>query len=64
MTPEQQAAYVNAQAVCALARIAGMMTANSERRDDGKAIAYDEEAFDKVASQFGISHNQLVEFFK
>ncbi len=32
MTPEQQAAYINAQTVCALAEIAGMVAKNIRAR--------------------------------
>lgn len=64
MTPEQKAAYVTAQAVSALAAIAGMQAANHERIQDGYALAYPESAFADVTKEFCISHDAVVAFFQ
>ena len=63
MTPEQQAAYINAQAVCALAEIAGMTAENEQRKHRGEAMAYVESAFEGIARKYGIRHNAVVGFF-
>lgn len=63
MTPEQKAAYVQAQAVAALATIEGMKAANVERLNQGYALAYDEASFDGVAENYCISHNAVIGLF-
>jgi len=63
MTPEQKAAYVFAQAVCAIGEIEGMKALNSEREHKGCALAYDEEAFLKVSEKYGIHHNAVLTIF-
>lgn len=64
MTPEQKAAYINSQIVCAQARIEGMKAFNHERAESGLALAYDEAAFDAIPDEFGISHNAVCAFFQ
>lgn len=63
MTPEQKAAYVFAQSVCAIAEIEGMRIANREREAHGHAFAYDEKAFLDVPNKYGIHHNTLMGLF-
>ena len=63
MTAEQKAAFINAQAACAMAEIAGMQAANIERRAHGYSLAYDESAFAAVPDRYGIGHNAVVTFF-
>ena len=62
MTPEQKAAFVNAQAACALAEIAAMQAANQHRLSLGQSIAYDEDAFIAVQNNYLIGHNAVIEF--
>ncbi len=64
MTPEQKAAFINAQAACAMAEIAGMQAANQHRLSLGHSIAYDEDAFAAVPDRFGIGHNAVVIFMQ
>ena len=63
MTPEQQAAYVMAQVICAYAKIEGMKVANRDRQQRGDPQAYSEEAFGNVATGYGLEHNQVIAFF-
>jgi hypothetical protein len=63
MTPEQAAAFVQAQVVCASARIASMHAENRERESTGCTHAYGYEAFDTVPDEFGISHNAVLTLF-
>lgn len=64
MTPEQRAAFIHAQSVAALAEIEGMKALNTERERNGYAIAYDDEAFFNVPKHYGLTYNQLCEFFR
>ncbi len=64
MTPEQQAAFIMAQAACALAEVAGMQAANAHRLSLGLTIAYDEDAFQSVIARNGIGHNDVISFFR
>ena len=63
MTPEQQAAYVNGQAACALIEMYVMNALNHEKMMKNKSLAYDEEAFMKLQEKYCISHNAVVSFF-
>lgn len=60
MTDEQKAAYVFAQAVCAMAEIESMKAANMERDAQGASMAYDEAAFLAVIEKWGIHHNGVL----
>lgn len=64
MTPEQQAAFIMAQAACAMAEIAGMQAENQHRLSLGHSIAYGEDAFKAVMSRNMIGHNEVVSFFQ
>lgn len=45
MTPEQKAAFVNAQTALMLCDLAGMQAENDQRKAVGSSMAYPEEAF-------------------
>lgn len=64
MTPEQQAAYIVAQAACANARVAAMVAENQMRAHRGESPAYVEDHFDMVANDYGIHHNAVLTFFR
>lgn len=64
MTDEQKAAFVNSQAVCAAAEIAGMQAENAHRVSVGQSIAYGYEAFTAIPNQFSIGHNDVVGLFR
>lgn len=64
MTPEQQAAYVMAQAACAMAEIAGMQAENQKRAHRGESPAYGEDAFNSVIERNVIGHNAVLGLFR
>lgn len=64
MTPEQAAAFINAQVACAQAEMAAMHAANRAREEQGHSHAYDEEAFLAIPDRFGISHNAVLTLFR
>lgn len=64
MTPEQAAAFIQAQTVCAAAEIAAMQAANRAREEQGHSHAYGEDAFRDVPNEFGIGHNSVLELFR
>lgn len=57
MTPEQNAAYIMAQASAALITAMGMMAENQQRAVLGQSMAYQDTDFQALIDQFGISHN-------
>lgn len=66
MTPEQAAAYVEAQAALLKCRVAGMEAENQHRANVGWAVAYGDEAFEKTFEEFAslIGHNACIELFR
>ena len=64
MTPEQKAAYINAQAVCTQAEIAGMVAENMQREHLGQSMAYDDKAFLDVVDKYCVSHNAVLTLFQ
>ena len=60
MTPEQKAAYVFAQAVCAMAEIEGMKADNAmvALRDGYPMYVLDD--FNRVIEKYGIHHNAVI----
>ena len=64
MTPQEKAAYLITQSMCALAEIAGMQADNQEREHLGLAPAYQEKAFAAVPEKYGICHNQVMEYLR
>lgn len=63
MTPEQQAAYINAQAVAASAELEAMKAANWMRLMQGHTIAYGEEDFLALIDKYGLHHNAVLTTF-
>jgi hypothetical protein len=64
MTPEQKAAFINAQAVSAFAAIVACQAANQERINQGLALAYPEGAIAEIPDEYGLGHNAVIEFFR
>jgi len=64
MTPEQAAAFVHSQSVCAQAHMAAMHAENHERDLNGHTHAHDFAAFQAVPDEFGISSNAVISLFK
>ena len=59
-----RAAFIQAQAACAMARIAGMQAENQHMLACENRIVYGEEAFAKIEEEFIIGHNAVVEFLR
>lgn len=59
MTPEQKAAYVNAQAVSAMAEILGMHWQNKSALLNGAGVRFHQEDFLEVIEKYGIHHNAV-----
>jgi len=64
VTAEQRAAFVIAQAVCAMADIAAMQAENQIRIHRGETPAYTEESFTAVQVRYGIDHNAVISLFQ
>lgn len=63
MTEEQKAAYVNSQSVCALIEAMGMQAENRHHDLNNDSILYGEEAFNTLASRYGIDNNSVIGLF-
>jgi hypothetical protein len=64
MTPEQKAAFVMARVAELTASVAAMQAENAMRQHTGGSPAYTEEHFRIAIGEAGISHNQVIEFFR
>lgn len=66
MTPEQRAAFINAQTALFLAEIEAMKAENQFRNQQGFSMAYTEESFRKVIKYYEpiIGYNAVIEFFR
>ena len=64
MNIEARAAFIQAQAACAMAEIAAMQAANQHRLSLGHSIAYDEDAFMAVQNRYLIGHNEVIEYLR
>lgn len=63
MTPEQQAAYVIAQAACANAMIAAMQATNQACAAQGLAPVHTAADFVAVPDNYGLHHNSVLTLF-
>jgi hypothetical protein len=64
MRPEQAAAFVMAQAVCAMAEVLGMEAENQQRLAQGELTPfYKKEDFLKIQDNYCIGHNSVMELF-
>jgi hypothetical protein len=63
MTPEQQAAYVIAQAMCMMVEALGMQAQNQARIAEGEAPVFLKEQFDALITQYGVHHNGTIGLF-
>lgn len=66
MTPEQTAAFVNAQAALLNAEIQSMVAANQDRLARGLSMAYGEEEFCARTEQYEsvLSHNAVLQLYQ
>ena len=63
-TPEQRAAYVNAQVACALIEAMGMMADNLFMERNSDTVEYGKEAFEKLINKYGIHHNAVIGYLR
>jgi len=54
--------YTFSQTVCALARIESMIMANKERELQGEALAYSEDSFLLVETEYKIRSDQVTNY--
>lgn len=66
MTPEQKAAFINAQSVMAQIELQGMIAENTQRERDGLALAYSEKAFSELFVSYSeiLGYNSIIRFFR
>jgi len=58
----ERVAYINSQTAAMLARLEAMKAANRERDRHGFALAYGEDAFNKLADEFGLGCNSVMAY--
>lgn len=63
MTPEQQAAFVNAKAAAALIKAMGMVAENQHRLACGNSVAFGEDSFNALIEEYGIHDNAMMVVF-
>lgn len=63
MTPEQLAAYVNAQTAAALIELESFKAANREREMRGYALAWGEDAFMELIEKYGLDGDHIKQLF-
>lgn len=64
MTEEQQAAYVNAQAACAMIEAMGMQAANVLAQQTGAPLPYGQDNFQALIEHYSIHHNGVLTLFR
>lgn len=64
MTPEQKAAFVMAQAACAMAEVMSRFTVNQAEIAAGNPPPYKAADFDSIFERYLISYNQVCKFFE
>jgi len=62
MTEEQKAAYIIAQAACAMIEALGLQAENIHLAAVGKGT-YGEEAFNAIINRYGIHNNACITLF-
>jgi hypothetical protein len=64
MTPEQKAAYVIAQAACAVAELGAMEAANALARQDNLPPPYSADNLRALSDQYCIGRNAVLTLFE
>ena len=64
MTPEQQAAFIHAQAACAMIECAGMQAANRHAELSGQHPPYGHQDFLNIMKSCLVGHNEVLTFFQ
>ena len=63
-TPEQRAAYINAQVACAMIEAMGMKAQNEYRMQVGDTLEYLLNDFENLISKYGIDHNSTIGYMR
>lgn len=63
LTPEQAAAFVNAQSVAALADIEGMKIVNADYAAFGHPPCYHQSDFEAITDKYGLGYNTIMQLF-
>ena len=63
-TPEQRAAYINAQVACAMIEAMGMQAQNERRKWLGELPEYVLNDFEALISKYGIDHNNVIGYLR
>lgn len=58
----KKAAYILSQTLAAFIETTAMIAANTERDDQGYALAYGEEAFMELIKKYGLDHNSVIKY--
>lgn len=64
MTPEQQAAYIISQTVCALIEAMGMQGSNLAMELGQNFKPYMKADFEALLEKYGIHHNAVISFIQ
>lgn len=64
MTPEQAAAFIHAQSVCAYAEIIAMQTHDIEIAKGNPGTRHTADEYREVPGKHGITYNQVMETFQ
>ncbi len=59
-TPEEKAAFIISQSVCAMIEAMGMQAENEQHKHFGHSMAYTAEAFVNLQALYGIEHNSVI----
>lgn len=64
MDDAARAAFLMAQAVCAIARIEAMKVDNEQDRAAGRPLTHSSTEFEAVPAYFGLEHNTAVAYLR
>jgi hypothetical protein len=64
MSPAEAVAYLAAQTIACQCELVAMQEANRARLEQGHTVAYGEEAFRNLITQYGLHHNQICELYR
>lgn len=66
MTPEQKAAFINAQTALLNCEVAGMIAENQARQRHNWSLAYEEAAFDSLFRRYApiLNHEAILNLFE
>lgn len=64
MDHQARIAFIQTQTACCLAEMEAMKAANAARQQNGLSLAYGEDAFMALPAQYGIHHNQVIEYLR